>query len=67
MLNDLLTTITELSDVRTVSGSTNDIMAKTLAAIRDVDAFTQVFLNPLLNNQALNSALRSRVFEADRA
>ena len=42
-------------------------MAKTLTAVRDVEAFTKVVLNLPFELQARNSALRSRALEADRA
>lgn len=67
VLNDLTTQISELAGIRTGSGHSADVMAKTIAAVRGVDAFTFVFQNPPRQLHALNSALRSYALEADRA
>ncbi len=65
VFDDLLEKMAELADVRTVSGTPTDVMAKTLAAVRDIEAFRQVVLNPPFGLQALNSTLRSRALETD--
>jgi len=67
VLNDLLNQVSELADMRTGSGSEADVMAKTISAVREVDAFSHVCRNPPKGLQALNSALRSCALEADRA
>jgi len=66
VLNDLLGRIAMLADIRTGSSSETDVMAKTIAAVRDVEAFVHVCKNPPDAGQDLNSALRSCALEADR-
>ena len=66
ILNDLLQKISEPAYMRTGSGNSADILAETITAVRDVDAFSYVSRNPLEGLQALNSALRSCALEADR-
>ncbi len=66
VLNDLLRQIVELGDMRTSHIGEDDIMAKTLSAVRDVAAFAGICANPPDELQALHSSLRSRALEVDR-
>lgn len=52
--------------MRTGSGHSADVMAKTISAVRDVTAFSHVCSNPPRVLQELNAALRSCALEADR-
>lgn len=67
VLNDLYAQISELADIRTGSGHSADVMAKLIAAVRNVEPFSLVCRNPPRQLQALISALRSCALEADRA
>lgn len=64
-LKELCTQILELSDLRTGFGSSSDIMAKTIPALRRMKAFELVYRNAPKQLQALRSALRSCTLEAD--
>ena len=66
IFNDLLNQVSELADMRTGSRNSADMMAKTISAVRGVDAFSHFFINPLEGLQAFNSALRSCASETAR-
>ena len=66
IFNDLLNQISGLADMRTGSGNSADVMAKTISAVRGVDAFSHVCRNSLEGLQAFNSALRSCASETAR-
>ena len=67
VLKDLLCQIADLADIRTGPGSDTIIMAKTIAAVRNIDVYSVVCQNPPAKVQELNSVLRSCALEADRA
>lgn len=58
VLNELITAISELSDLRTGSSMETDIIAKTIASVRDIEVFAHVCKNPPGGLQDLNSTLR---------
>lgn len=47
ILNEIYSQISELADIRTVSGHSSDVMAKNFASVRGVKAFELVYRNPL--------------------
>ena len=65
ILADLLTQISELGEMRTGSRTDDDIMSKTLDAVRNVRAFEGICANPPEELQALHSTLRSRALQVD--
>lgn len=67
LLNELNTEIADLAYIRTGSSTDTDIMTKTIAAVRDVEAFTHVCKNPPERLQDLKAALGSCAIEADSA
>lgn len=67
VLNDLMTDISKLAGIRTRCGHSADVTGKTIAAVRGIELFSLLSRNPRKQLQALNSALRSRALEGDRA
>lgn len=54
VLNELFTHMHELADIRTGSGSSSDVMSKTIAAVWGVEAFLLVYRNHPKELQKLN-------------
>lgn len=59
--------VSELSDIKTYSDRLSDVMAKTIAAVRDVIAFRIAYRNPSKQLQDRNSNSRAFAFNAHRA
>lgn len=53
--------------MKTGSGNSTDVMAKTISAVCDVEVFSHVYRNPPRDYPELNSAQPSCALEADRA
>lgn len=65
-LNGLCTQILKLAKIRTGSGHSSDVTAKTSAAVRGVKVFKLIYRNPPKAIHALNSALRAHHLRADQ-
>lgn len=65
-LNDLLSQIGDLADMRTSPGNDSVVTAKVIAAVRDIETFTIVCQNPPDGLQDLHAVLRSCALEHDR-
>lgn len=59
ILNDLITQISDLSDIRTGSGYLIEVMANTIAVKRRLNALAPVYFNPPKDICELESFLRS--------
>lgn len=66
VLNDLITQIFNLSDIRTDAGDYPEVMTRTIAAVRGVKVFAPVYCNPSKTLRELESSLRLCVLEAGR-
>lgn len=66
VLSELRFQISELTDIRTESGHSSDVMTKTIVPVCRLKAFEMVYRNPHGELQALNSALRLCALKADR-
>lgn len=66
ILADLLEQIADLADSRTGPGSDTIIMAKAIAAVRDIGVYSTVCQDPPTNVIDLNSTLLSCTLETDR-
>lgn len=66
VLNDLINQVSHLSDDWTGSGDSAEIIAKTIAAVRGVEVFAPVYLNPSKTVRQPESSLRSCALEANR-
>lgn len=67
MVSELRTQTLELADIKTGSGRSSDVMAKTIAAVCGVEAFKLLCQTSSKQLQALNCVVRACALEADRA